>query len=214
MKQFLNSIRISNNKIPLKNKIINSLLILILGVFLGVLSKWLDNIVIDNTIWWHNIISYLNLGTIFSDISIWLFIAITIAVYSKTPLRASINIFIFFLGMTTSYHLYTIIFSKFNPSNYMLIWYGITLLSPLFAYICWYTKSNHKITIIIDAIIFYIMLSCCFSIGIWYFDLKGILYLLTFIGTIIVLYNNPKNIIITLIIGLILSLVIRIPLIG
>ena len=209
MREYLNKIR-KPVKLNLKKCIVNSLLILILGIVLGILSKWLDNLAIDNNIWWHNIIETLDLNNFFSSIGIWLFIAISISVYSKSALRASINVFVFFLGMCVSYHMYTILFSGFNPSEYMKIWYGLTIVSPLLAYIVWYSKSDNKISIVINSIIMFIMITVCFNVGMFYFDIKSILDTLVFIGTVLVLYKRP-TIFISIFIGLVLSFFIRIP---
>lgn len=210
MKNTLNKIRVPNKSLTIKNKIISTFLIFLLGVVLGIFSKWLDNLSIDDTIWWQHILGILDLRNVFSMFGIWMFIAVTISVYSKTPLRASINVLLFFIGMTSSYHLYTIIFSGFNPMRYMLIWYGITLISPLLAYICWYSKGTNKISMLISSIILCIMFLSSFNIGFWYFDLKSIIDLLIFIGTILVLYASPKNTIYSLIISIILVFIISV----
>ena len=209
MKEFLSEIRTPDKNMKITNKIINTFLILLLGIVLGVFSKWLDNMSIDDTIWWQNILGILDLRNVFSLLGIWLFIAITISVFSKTPLRASLNVFLFFIGMTSSYHLYTIYFSGFNPMRYMLIWYGITLISPMLAYVCWYAKSESKISIIISSLIFCVMFISSFSIGIWYFDLKSVIDLIIFIGTICVINVKPKHTIYSLIIAFVLAFVVR-----
>ena len=207
MIEILNQIRTPNRNMKMSNKIINSFFILLLGITLGIFSKWLDNLLIDNTIWWQNIFGMLDLRNRFSEFGIWLFIALTISLFSKTPLRASLNVFLFFTGMTTCYHIYTICFSGFNPVRYMLIWYGITFISPIFAYICWYAKSTSKISIIISSLILYVMLSSSFGIGRWYIDLKNIIDTIIFVGTIIVLYLKPRQTTISIGVALLLSFI-------
>lgn len=210
MKEFLEKIRVPDRNLKLNRKIINSSSIILLGIILGIFSKWLDNISIDDTIWWQHIFGILDLRNVFSLFGIWIFIATTISVFSKTPLRASLNVFLFFIGMTVSYHLYTIFFSGFNPRNYMMIWYGITIITPILAFICWYAKGNGKISIIISGIILAVMMLSSFTMGMWYFGFRSIIDTILFIGTILILQVNPKNSIYSLLISLILSFAFRI----
>lgn len=187
----------------------SQLLILLIGIILGILSKFLDNLAIDDSIWWQHIIGVLDLRNVLSEFPIWILIALIISIYSKTPLRSSINVLIFFLSMTISYHLYTILFCGFNPMRYMLIWYGITIISPILAYISWYSKKDNTLSIIISSIIISIMFILCFSIGLWYFYLNGIINLLIFIATLVVLYTKPKKTILSLIISIVISYILR-----
>ena len=201
MINFLNNIRVPDKNIKVKDKIINTSLIFLLGILLGAFSKWLDNMVIDDTIWYQKILGILDLGNVLSELEIWLFIAITISVFSKTPLRAGLNVFLFFIGMTVSYHLYSIYFSGFNPMEYMMKWYSISLISPILAFVGWYSKGENFISIIISSLIICIMMNLCFSIGIWYFDFKSLIDFMAFVGTIAVLYVKPKNTLYSLIIA-------------
>ena len=116
--------------------------------------------------------------------------------------------------MNISYHLYTVLFIGFNPISYMKTWYILTIISPLLAYISWYAKSDNNLSIIINSIIILVMASSCFSMGLWYFDFRSILYTIVFILSTIIIYKNPKIITISLIIGLCLSFFIHIPLIS
>ena len=145
----LNDIRSPGQKSQ-KDKILCTASSLIAGILLGVFSKWLDSIALDNNIWWHRIIEKLDLGNFFSEMAIWLLISLAIAVFSSSALMAALNVFAFFAGMCAAYHLYSILFAGFNPSSYMVIWYAITLVSPVLAALCWYAKGKGTIPIFLD----------------------------------------------------------------
>ena len=182
---------------------------LIAGILLGIFSKWLDSIALDNSIWWHRIIERLDLGNFFSDIAIWLLIALAIAVFSSSALYAALNVFAFFAGMCTAYHLYSILFAGFNPLSYMMIWYAITLISPVPAALCWYAKGKGIVPILLDIGIMAVFTLACFSLGFFYVDLRGFLYLLIFIGAAAILYRNPKQTAISLPAGFLLAFLLN-----
>ena len=64
----LNDIRSPGQKSK-KDKILCTASSLIAGILLGVFSKWLDSIALDNNIWWHRIIEKLDLGNFFSEMA-------------------------------------------------------------------------------------------------------------------------------------------------
>ncbi|MFR2777866.1 MAG: hypothetical protein ACLTA8_05470 [Intestinibacter bartlettii] len=209
MIEILTKIREQDKTLVFSKKVINTFIVLVFGIVLGIFSKWLDNTPLNDSIMWKRfLLGYLDLGNVFSMIGIWLLIALCISIYSATPLRASINVFIFFLGMNISYHIYTIIFAGFNPMNYMMIWYFLTLFSPILAFICWYSKGAGIIPVIINTCIIAIMILCCFGIGMWYFNFTSIINTIIFIITLIILYNTPQKSIITLIGGLVIAFVV------
>ena len=208
MKKFLQEIRKSNKDLVISKKIINSIMILILGVELGVFSKWLDNLSLDDNIWWNCILDTIDLGNVFSALGVWILIAICISIYSNTCLRAGINVFLFFLGMCISYHLYTIVFAGFNPMNYMMIWYSLTLISPFLAFVCWYAKGKGVISFIINVCIITFMIFCTFGIGMWYFDFTSVINTIFFIALLIVLYQTPKKCLYSLMISILLAYII------
>ena len=187
----------------------NSVLIFVLGVVLGIIAKFLDNLALDSTIWWHNIVESLNLGVVLSEFAIWLLLALIISVFSYTPLKAAVNTFLFFGGMCVAYHVYTLIFSGFDPTGYMMIWYAITIVSPVLAVICWYGKGKGVVSTVIDCLILAVMAACCFSVGMFYFYPNGLLNALMFVASVIVLYSSPKQIGIAVAVGIVLSMMIR-----
>ena len=178
------------------------------GVILGIISKWLDNTALVSNVWWHRLLEMTDLGNFFSELAVWLLLAMIIAVYSSSALQAALNVFLFFAGMCAAYHLYTVLFAGFNPSSYMLIWYGITLLSPLLAVFCWYAKGNGAVPVILDTAIIAVFALSCFSIGLIYISLRGILYLLVFVAACAVLYRDPKQMLISLAAGILLAFLI------
>ena len=107
MIKLLNDIRNAENSISNNSKIINTIVVLFLGIALGTFSKYLDFrqaelpcvlMAIDEAFDIHNFLG---------RFAIWVLIALCISIYSNFAIRASVNIFAFFVGMVASYYLYS-----------------------------------------------------------------------------------------------------------
>ena len=123
MNLFLNDIRCAENPISGNRKIINTIAAFFLGIALGIFSKFLDFrqaqlpgvlMAIDGALDIHNFLG---------RFAIWALIALCISVYSNSAIRASVNVFVFFLGMVTSYYLYSNYVAGFFPRSYAMIWF-------------------------------------------------------------------------------------------
>lgn len=191
MKEILNKIR-EPEKLTVSKKILYTVLILIAGIILGLISKILDTTASNSL---PSFLEMLDLNNFFSRLAIWLFFGVVISIYSKSPFRAAINVFLFFVGMVASYYIYTVKVAGFFPKSYMMIWVVLTILSPIFAFVCWYAKGKGNIAIVISSIIFTVITSQAFVFGFWYLDISYMLEFIIWIATILVLYQSPKQII-------------------
>ena len=131
------------------------------------LSKYLDCTASNELPY---IVQVLEVRQVFDRFAIWIIIALSISIYSNSPIEAGINVFVFFIGMDSSYYLYSTYVAGFFPRIYALIWFGITAISPLLAYVCWYAKGNGKIAIVLSALILAVLFNITFAYGWGYFE--------------------------------------------
>lgn len=203
MNDFLNQIR-QPIQLPPRKKVLYSTLLFLTGVLLGVISKVLDTTPSNNLPYFLEI---MDLRNFFSRIGVWIFLAVLISLYSKSPVRAAVNVCLFFIGMIGSYYLYTIYIASFFPKSYMMIWISLTILSPFLAFLCWYAKGKGKIAIFISAMIFLVISRQTFTFGMWYFDVLYRMELLLWLATIFMLYQTPKQMMKVVFIGMLLYFV-------
>ncbi|NLP30438.1 MAG: hypothetical protein GX363_04820 [Clostridiales bacterium] len=194
----------------IKSNLMNTILIILVGVALGIFSKLLDNMPLYDDAYWHRILEILDLGNVFSRLSIWVLLAVIISVNSKGPLRASVNVFGFFVGMLAGYYMITIYVSGFFPKSYMIAWGIITLFTPFLAYLIWYSKGSGLIAIPLSSIIIGFFITQAFSFGMYYIDLSyydGVICLLL---AILVLYKDNKQLVLSIIGAIIVAPFIKV----
>ena len=147
MKTSLEKIRIPRKGVPLNIQIITTMGMMLCGFVLGVLQKWMDGS--PNHIF-PVVMQQLDIRNFFGRLAIWILLATSISVYSKSPLRASINTFCFLISMLSGYYLYCNYVLGFLPRTYMMIWIVISCISFFVAYICWYAKGEGILSVIIS----------------------------------------------------------------
>ena len=189
----LNDIRNAENPISNNRKIINTIALLFLGIALGTFSKYLDFRQAELPSALMAINGALDIGNFLGRFAIWVLIAMCISIYSNSAIRASINVFIFFVGMVVSYYLYSNYIAGFFPRSYAMIWLGFTAVSPLLAVVCWYAKGKSKLAFILSVLILAVLFNMCFVYGSWYFSARSVLELIVFIIGLIVLRRDTLS---------------------
>lgn len=206
------SIEDSVDAVPIRKQVINSVCVMVFGIILGCVSKYLDCTPSNHLPY---IINRLDIRNFLGRFAIWIFIAVCISVYSRSALRAAVNVFVFFVGMVGSYYLYSKFIAGFFPKSYAMIWIGFTILSPFLAFVCWYAKGgdNRKLSLAVSAAIIAVLFNTAFTygiwyfnIGLWYFDVRYVLELIIFLLSIILLRRNIKETAIMVGVGVILAI--------
>lgn len=90
-----------------------------------------------------------------------------------------------------------------------MIWFGITAISPLLAFVCWYAKGNGKISLVLSAIIIAVLFNTTFVYGWIYFDIYSFLEAIVFIcGLVILRRNTVKNTILMTALGIMIAIIL------
>lgn len=134
--------------LSIRQQLLRTLLICLLGVILGFVSKYID--VLPHYGGWGDFLNLLS--DISSRIGIWIFIATLLAAWSRTPAAAAIQVFLFFIALLLTYYLYAILVFGFFPTRYFLLWGSIAVVSPIAAYIIWYSRGKGWIAAICAAL--------------------------------------------------------------
>ena len=190
MIKILNDIKNAENSISNNRKLINTMAILFLGIALGFFSKYLDFRQAELPGVLMAIKGVLDISNFLGRFAIWVLIALCISIYSNSAIRASINVFVFFVGMVATYYLYSNYIAGFFPRSYAMIWVGFTAVSPLLAFVCWYAKGKSKLAFILSALILAVLFNMCFVYGFGYFSAWSVLEVIVFIIGFIVLKRD------------------------
>lgn len=191
IKSFLENVRVPRKDIPLNRQITETAGIILFGFALGVLQKWLDGTTANA---FPVIIQQLDIRNYFGRLAIWILLETIISVYAKSPLRAAINTFFFFISMLAGYYLYCNYILGFLPKTYMMIWIAISFVTFFMAYICWYAKGEGIIAIFISSMIMGVLLAQAFNLNIIQgFYMYHFLEVLTWIIGVILLRRKLKE---------------------
>lgn len=160
---------------------------------MGTFSKYLDYMqghlpvvlqAIDDALDFHNFLG---------GFAPWIVMAVCIAVYSRSPFRASINVLLFFVGFVASYYLYCHFVAGFFPRSYAMIWIAYTIASPFLGFLCWYAKGKGWVALFLSAGILGVLVNTAFAYGMFYIDIHSWLNLFMLLLGILVLRKSVKE---------------------
>lgn len=125
------------SKHSLTRAIAHKVVIFCLGLIIGVVTKLFD-------------IYTTNLGNIFSQISVWVFLCTIIAVYSSTAIRAAIHVFLFCSGMLLTYYVTAELTASVYSLKFVYGWTIFDVFSLFMGFCVWHAKGKGWISAIIS----------------------------------------------------------------
>lgn len=208
MKNILSSIRESKSG-ALAKDCAASLLAAASGAAAGVFSKFLDVHHSDLPQPFLNMENALDIHNFLGGLLPWLLICVYISVFTHSPLRAAINVFLFLASMLCGYYIYCYYGAGFFPFSYMLIWAVITALSPAAAFVSWYARGKGLFSALISGAILGFAANTAFSFGMLYFSFFSILHTAAFAAVAAALIKPPKKMLIVILTAAVFAVLIR-----
>ncbi len=208
MRTSLDSIR-TPRRVSLPRQTLFTAGIFLLAFGLGVFAKYLDHrqaylpallSVLDRALDLHNFLS---------GLAPWLLGALAISLYSASPKRAAVNVFTFFAAMLGGYYIYCYFAAGFFPLRYVLIWCGLTLLSPVLTCICWYALGKGRAVCLLAGGILAVFFNCAFAFGWVYLSLRSVLDFFCLLGAAVMLRRPARELPLTLGAAILFAVVLR-----
>ena len=129
MRNFLNTIRVPVQNTPQRTAFIHTIMACASGLILGAAIKLFD-------------LYTTNIGNLFSQTSVWIFLCTAWAALSSTPKRAAVRVFVFCSGMLLTYYLTAAWTDSVYSAAFIYGWSVVAVLSPCLAVCVWYAKGN------------------------------------------------------------------------
>lgn len=198
LKERLEQIRTPDQLLSYKTKVVVTMGMVLCGLFLGVIQKWLDGGAYNEFPVW---MQTLDLGNYFGRLSFWILTSVVISVSSENPWRASLNTFVFLLSMLAGYYVYCKFVAGFLPVAYMMFWIVAAFAAIPAAFVCWFAKGEGWIAIILSAGILGVLFSQAILV-LPVFHVTHLLDVLTWLAGLAVLYRKPREYVVTIMISL------------
>lgn len=188
MLKILNKTRKVSGKMSVPKQIMTTFFALLFGGGMGIVAKFLDLNKLPNFLDW------LDLPNFLGRTALWIFISVCLAVFSKSPLKAGINVFAFFVGMLIGYYVWTRIFAGFYPDvPYLMRWLILAVVSPFLAFLVWYARGRGPLAIGISSVL--IAIFCCLAFNLNFSDFRIVYFpeFILWLASIGILFKNVKQ---------------------
>lgn len=124
-------------------QIYRSILIFFCGIFLGAAANLFD-------------LYTTNLGNVFSQTSIWIFLCTAVSVYSSSPKRAAVNVFFFCTAMLFSYYGSAVISHRSFSPSIVCGWLLFAAFTPLLGSCVWHAGKSDLLSKLMTFILLFI----------------------------------------------------------